>query len=164
LAIQDTQASIDEARSKRKKFEAEAEFYKKKSMPADLAKELRTLDHEIRLQQELLEVKKREFDTIKAKYDADRKRYLRGDQASRRRPPRATGQLRQQHGRANQASQLFPQQIVDLLRIGLALGRLHDLTDQRIEGLFLAGLEFGNIGGVSSQAPRQPATRWHRYR
>ncbi len=75
LAIQDTQARIDEARSKRKKFEAEAEFYKKKSMPADLTKELRTLEHEIKIQQELLEVKKREFDTIKAKYDADRKRY-----------------------------------------------------------------------------------------
>jgi len=75
LAIQDTQTSINEARSKRKKFEAEAEFYKKKTMPAELAKELRTLEHEIKLQQELLDVKKREFDTIKAKYDADRKRY-----------------------------------------------------------------------------------------
>lgn len=75
LAIQDTQARINEAGSKRKKFEAEAEFYKKKAMPAELAKELRTLEHEIKIQQELLDVKKREFDTIKAKYDADRKRY-----------------------------------------------------------------------------------------
>ena len=75
LAIQDTQARIDEARTKLKKFESEAEFYKKKSMPADLTKELRTLEHEIKIQQELLEVKKREFATIKAKYDADRKRY-----------------------------------------------------------------------------------------
>ena len=75
LAIQDTQARINEAHDKRKKFEAEAEFYKKKPMPADLTKELRTLEHEIKIQQELLEVKKREFDTIKAKYDADRKRY-----------------------------------------------------------------------------------------
>lgn len=81
MAIQDTQARIDEARTKRKKFEAEAEFYKKKPMPADLTKELRTLEHEIKIQQELLEVKKREFDTIKAKYDADRKRYY-GHQAS----------------------------------------------------------------------------------
>ena len=75
LAIQETQSKINEAQAKRKKFEAEAEFYKKKAMPAELAKELRTLDHEIKTQQELLDVKKREFDTIKAKYDADRKRY-----------------------------------------------------------------------------------------
>ena len=75
LAIQETQTRINEAQAKRKKFETEAEFYKKKTMPAELTKELRTLDHEIKTQQELLDVKKREFDAIKAKYDADRKRY-----------------------------------------------------------------------------------------
>lgn len=76
LAIQDTQAHIDDTRAKRKKFEAEAEFYKKKALPADLEKNLRALDHEIKVQQELLAVKKGEFDQIKAKYDADRKRYF----------------------------------------------------------------------------------------
>lgn len=75
LALQDTQTRIDEARSKLKKAEAEAEFYRKKAMPAELAKDLRTLEHEIRIQQELLEVKKREFAVVKAKYDADRERY-----------------------------------------------------------------------------------------
>lgn len=75
LAIQDTQARIDEARSKQKKLLAEAEFYQKKAMPADLAKDLRTVEHEIKIQQDLMAVKKREFDTIKTKYDADRKRY-----------------------------------------------------------------------------------------
>jgi len=75
LAIKDTEDRIEAARTKRKKFEAEAEFYKKKSMPPELAKNLTALDHEIRLQLELLDVKKREFDVIKAKYDADRKRY-----------------------------------------------------------------------------------------
>lgn len=75
LAIKDTEERIEAARNKRKKFEAEAEFYKKKNLPPELAKNLAALDHEIRLQQELLELKKREFDTIKTKYDADRKRY-----------------------------------------------------------------------------------------
>ncbi len=75
LAIQDTQARIDEARSKQKKLLAEAEFYQKKAMPADLAKDLRTVEHEIKIQQDLMDVKKREFETIKNKYDADRKRY-----------------------------------------------------------------------------------------
>ena len=76
LAMQDTQAHIDNTRVKRKKFEEEAEFYKKKALPADLEKKLRALDHEIKVQQELLAVKKGEFDQVKAKYDADRKRYF----------------------------------------------------------------------------------------
>ncbi len=76
LAILDAISRIDAARSKRKKFENEAEFYKKKQMPPDLEKELRAIDHEIKLQQELLEIKKKDFETIKSKYDADRKRFF----------------------------------------------------------------------------------------
>ena len=45
-------------------------------MPPDLERDLRALDHEIKLQQDLLDIKKREFDVIKAKYDTDRKRYF----------------------------------------------------------------------------------------
>jgi len=74
--MQDTQARIDAARKKRLKFEAEAEFYKKKAMPPELQKELRALDHEIKVQQELLDVKQHDLEAIKAKYDADRKRYF----------------------------------------------------------------------------------------
>ncbi|WP_265945607.1 hypothetical protein [Dechloromonas sp. A34] len=75
LAIQAAQDRIAVAQKKRKKFEDEAEFYKKKEMPAELAKQLHALEHEIKVQRELQDVKKREFDVIKAKYDADRKRY-----------------------------------------------------------------------------------------
>lgn len=75
-AILATIARIDAARTKRKKFEDEAEFYKKKTLPSDLAQELRALDHEIKLQQDLLAIKKRDFDAIKSKYDADRRRYF----------------------------------------------------------------------------------------
>jgi len=89
LAMQDTQTRIDTARNKRKKFENEAEFYKKKTMPSDLAKELRALDHEIKVQQELLDVKKGEFDAIKAKYSADRKRYF--ELTGRTSPAASTG-------------------------------------------------------------------------
>jgi len=88
LAIVATIGRIDEARSKRKKFETEAEFYKKKTLPPDLDRDLRALDHEIRVQQELLDIKKRDFDSIKAKYDADRKRYY---ELTRRSPAPATG-------------------------------------------------------------------------
>lgn len=76
FAMQNAQASIEAAHTKRKKFEQEAEFYKKKSMPAELAKEMRALDHEIKVQQELIDVKKHDFAAIKAKYDNDRKRYF----------------------------------------------------------------------------------------
>lgn len=76
LAILATIARIDQARTKRKKFENEAEFYKKKALPPDLERDLRAIDHEIKLQQDLLEIKKRDFEIIKAKYDADRKRYF----------------------------------------------------------------------------------------
>lgn len=86
LAILATVTRIDAARTKRKKFEDEAEFYKKRALPPELEKELRALDHEIKLQQDLLDIKKRDFDAIKAKYDADRKRYFE----LTRRPPAAT--------------------------------------------------------------------------
>lgn len=76
LAILATVTRIDAARTKRRKFEEEAEFYKKKTLPPELEKELRSLDHEIKLQQDLLDIKKRDFDAIKAKYDTDRKRYF----------------------------------------------------------------------------------------
>lgn len=83
LAILATISRIDAVRTKRKKFADEAEFYKKKTLPPELDKELRAIDHEIKLQQELLEIKKKDFESIKAKYDADRKRYFE----LTRRPP-----------------------------------------------------------------------------
>lgn len=75
LAIRGAEDRIAAARKQRKKFEEEAEFYKKKTLPAEVAKGLRDADHEIKTQQELLDVKKGDAATIKAKYDADRKRY-----------------------------------------------------------------------------------------
>lgn len=76
MAIKNAEASIEASRNKRKKFEAEAEFYKKKTLPAPLEKELRTIDHEIKVQQELVDVKKRELEAVRSKYEADRKRYF----------------------------------------------------------------------------------------
>ncbi|MFZ2972092.1 MAG: hypothetical protein WA049_05585 [Ferribacterium limneticum] len=91
LAILATITRIDQARTKRKKFENEAEFYKKKALPPDLERDLRALDHEIKLQQELLDIKKRDFEAIKSKYDADRKRYF---ELTRRPLPAAPGPSR----------------------------------------------------------------------
>jgi hypothetical protein len=75
------QARIDEARSKRKKFEAEAEFYKKKTFAGqELPRDCATLDHEIKASARIAEHQETGIShTIKAKYDADRKRYARTD-------------------------------------------------------------------------------------
>jgi hypothetical protein len=69
-------AQIDAIRQQRKKFENEAEFYKKSTLPPEVAKGLREADYGIKLLEETREIKRRDFQTIKAKYDNDRRRYL----------------------------------------------------------------------------------------
>lgn len=76
LAIRDTEGKIEAAKKRRKKFEDEAEFYKKKALPPEVAKGLGETEHEIRTLQDLLAVKKGDLQTINAKYDGDRKRYV----------------------------------------------------------------------------------------
>ena len=75
ISIKGAQAKIDAALKQRKKFEEEAEFYKNKPLPPDIAKGLRDIDHEVKTQQEFLTIKKGNFASIKEKYDADHKRY-----------------------------------------------------------------------------------------
>lgn len=91
-AIKEAEVRIATARKQRKKLEDEAEFYKNKALPPELAKGLRDVDHEIKTQQDLLDVKKGDFASIKAKYDADRKRYgeLTGRPATTAAPARTT--------------------------------------------------------------------------
>lgn len=76
VVIKAAAAKVEEVTKRRKKFENEAEFYRNKPLPPDLAKGLRETEHEIKTQEELLAIKRGEFDAIKAKYDGDRKRYL----------------------------------------------------------------------------------------
>lgn len=76
LAIKGTEEKIESVKKRRKKFEDEAEFYKNKAMPPEVAKGLGEANHEIMTLQELIAVKKNDLANIKAKYDADRKRYL----------------------------------------------------------------------------------------
>lgn len=75
LVIKDAQTALLGLTEKRKAFELEAEFYKSKTMPPQLAKDLRTIDHEIKLQNELIDLKNQEFKTVREKYGADRQRY-----------------------------------------------------------------------------------------
>lgn len=75
-AIAADNAQIDVIREQRKKYEREAEFYKKKALPADIARGLREADYAIKLLEENLKLKRRDFETITNKYEADRRRYI----------------------------------------------------------------------------------------
>lgn len=76
ISIANAEAQIQVIRQRRRSFENEAEFYKNKPLPPEVEKGLRATAHEIRLQEELRDLKKKDFETIRNKYDADRKRYL----------------------------------------------------------------------------------------
>ena len=73
-SIKDAEEQIAAIRVRRKKFEDEAEFYKKKASPPEVKKGLRDTDFEIQAQQSVIESKQKELDIIRAKYDEDLKR------------------------------------------------------------------------------------------
>jgi hypothetical protein len=75
-SIKAAMVKIDEAKQRRKKFEDEAEFYKKRTLPPEVDKGLKDADYEIQAQENLIASKQKEFDIIKAKYDDDKRRYL----------------------------------------------------------------------------------------
>lgn len=75
-AMQLAQEGIEEARKKRKKFEIEAEFYKNRELPPDVARGLRDADDEIRSLTTVLNSKKGDLENVRAKFAADKKRYL----------------------------------------------------------------------------------------
>ena len=74
-SVKAAETRIAEIREQRKKFENEAEFYKKKTMPADVQKGLKDADYEIKAQESVIESKKKELDVIREKYDEDKRRY-----------------------------------------------------------------------------------------
>ena len=92
FSIKAAQSKIADVQKKRVKLLNEAEFYKKKAAPAELDRDLKATEHEIKVQQELIDVKQHDLATIKAKYDVDRKRYfeLTGRSTSPARPAGTT--------------------------------------------------------------------------
>src|SRR6266481_1154820 len=75
-AIEDTERSIAGAQKRQKELEAEKEFYVKKPMPFKLKQEIANNEIQIRNQTVLLDAKKKEINTINAKYNEDRRRYI----------------------------------------------------------------------------------------
>jgi deoxycytidylate deaminase len=75
-AIAATQNAIAGAQKRQKELESEKEFYVKKPMPLKLKNEIANVDIEIKNQTALLDAKKREINSINAKYDEDKRRYV----------------------------------------------------------------------------------------
>lgn len=75
-AIKQTEAKIAALQKQRKKYEGEMEFYKNKTPPPELAKNLRDIDSDIRTQTGLIDAKKAELEQVRDKYDQDKRRYL----------------------------------------------------------------------------------------
>ena len=84
-SIKTSEIKIVEIRTLRKKFENEAEFYKKKAMPAEIQKGLADTEFEVKAQESIIESKKKDMVVIKKKYDEDLRRYM---ELSRRAPAR----------------------------------------------------------------------------
>ncbi|HZX31150.1 MAG TPA: hypothetical protein VFF03_07340 [Rhodocyclaceae bacterium] len=74
-AVKQAEAKVDGLRKQRKKYEAEMEFYKNKTPPPDLAKNLRDIDYDIKAQTGLIDSKKAELEQVRTKYDTDKRRY-----------------------------------------------------------------------------------------
>ena len=74
-SIKEAERRLADAEKRKQSLAAEAEFYRKRPMPALLKQEIQTNEVEIRSQAELLEKKKKESDAINARYDEDLRRY-----------------------------------------------------------------------------------------
>jgi len=74
-SIKEAELKLADAEKRKASLASEAEFYKKRPMPAILRQDIRTNEVEIRSQAELLEKKKKESDAINARYDEDLRRY-----------------------------------------------------------------------------------------
>lgn len=70
------QARLDEANKKKKKIDADREFYKGKVLPEDVKAQVRDNEKEIAAQSAAVAAKNKEAEEIRAKFDDERKRYL----------------------------------------------------------------------------------------
>jgi hypothetical protein len=79
-AVQQVETRIDALRKRRAGFDKELEFYQDKKgatkPPSKLLEDINSAEVDLKVQEGLLETKKREVDLINAKYDQDKKRYI----------------------------------------------------------------------------------------
>lgn len=75
-AIRQTEDKLASLRQRHKKLEGEAEFYRNKPLPAEIARGLKENEAETRTYGELLEGKKADYARVHARYEEDRRRYI----------------------------------------------------------------------------------------
>lgn len=75
LAMRDTTRRIEEIKKRQTQLASEMEFYKKNPAPAKLQADVKAAQTDLEAQQNLLEVKKKEVESINARYDEDKKRF-----------------------------------------------------------------------------------------
>jgi hypothetical protein len=75
-AITQAENKIAELSKRRKKLENEAEFYKNKPLPEDIARGIKDVNAEIAGQNELINSRRKEIEQMQLRYDADRKRFV----------------------------------------------------------------------------------------
>lgn len=79
-AIQQVETKIDALKKRRAGYDKELEFYQDKKgtskPPAKLLEDIDSVEGDIKVQQGLLAAKKKDVDSINAKYDLDKKRYI----------------------------------------------------------------------------------------
>ena len=78
-AVRDVEGKIDALKKRRAGYDKELEFYQDKKggarPPAKLAEDIKNTEIDLKAQEELLAVKRKEVDVINAKYDQDKRRY-----------------------------------------------------------------------------------------
>lgn len=75
-SIADTRERQEELRAKQKTLLEEAEFYKKKPMPAELRNAIKNNEAEIQTLQNLIDLRNRDIEAANARYDEDKRRYI----------------------------------------------------------------------------------------
>jgi hypothetical protein len=74
-AIADVQTKIDAIKKRRSGFDKELEFYKGKEPPQRLTSDIKNAEIDLKAQEDLMALKKKEVASINTKYDEDKKRY-----------------------------------------------------------------------------------------
>ena len=75
-AIKEAERKLADAQKRQKLLAAEAEFFQKKPMPAQLKLDIQNNQLELKAHNELLEAKRKDTVAINAKYDEDKRRYI----------------------------------------------------------------------------------------
>lgn len=74
--IKQSESKVAEAQKRLKKLQGEAEFYKKQTLPAELNKNIRDTEYDLKAQGELIETRKKDLIGVRARFEADKQRYV----------------------------------------------------------------------------------------